>query len=314
MRDYRGKGWTAATSLVVLTALAAFAAVLVSSSSAAPAVAPNNVGEPSISGTPRVGQVLRSTRGTWTGTAPITYNFRWFRCDGRGASDASDCARITNASDNTYVLRQGDAGFRIRSQVVARNADGQDTATSNPTNVVTAAKPVNTTEPSISGTAKVGSTLQANRGQWAGDAPITYTYVWLRCNDKGDNCSEIQGANDPSYEVRDADTGRTIRVRVIARNDRGSTSAISNSDRSRGLESASAAVDRDSSRWRLEGSWRSPRRSNCCLLAQPGDEPHPTDHGSRARHCPWRTARERRVCVHARDTAGRRGSDLADGR
>ena len=70
--------------------------------------------------------------------------------------------------------------------------------------------------------------------------PITYTYVWLRCNDKGDNCSEIQGANDPSYEVRDADTGRTIRVRVIARNDRGSTSAISNPTRSGWLESASA--------------------------------------------------------------------------
>ena len=94
--------------------------------------------------------------------------------------------------------------------------------------MITAARPVNTTEPSISGTARVGSTLEANRGQWAGDAPITYTYVWLRCNDKGDNCSEIQGANDTSYEVRDADTGRTIRVRVIARNDRGSTSAISN--------------------------------------------------------------------------------------
>ena len=227
MRNYRGKLW-AATSLAVLTALAAFAAVLVSSSSAAPAVAPNNVGEPSIS--ERRESVKSCARREVRGPAPtpITYNFRWFRCDGRGAPDASDCARITNASDNTYVLRQGDAGFRIRSQVVASNADGQDTATSNPTNVVTAAKPVNTTEPSISGTAKVGSTLQANRGQWAGDAPITYTYVWLRCNDKGDNCSEIQGANDPSYEVRDADTGRTIRVRVIARNDRGSTSAISN--------------------------------------------------------------------------------------
>ena len=126
------------------------------------------------------------------------------------------------------MLRQADAGFRIRSQVVARNADGQNTATSNPTNVVTAAQPVNTTEPSITGTARVGSTLEANRGQWAGDAPITYTFVWLRCNDKGDNCSEIQGANDTSYEVRDADTGRTLRVRVTARNDRGSTSAISN--------------------------------------------------------------------------------------
>ena len=223
-------------------------------------------------------------------------------------------SRITNASDNTYVLRQADAGFRIRSQVRATNADGQDTATSNPTSVVTAAKPVNTTEPSISGTPKVGNTLQANRGQWAGDAPITYTYVWLRCNDKGDNCSEIQGANDPSYEVRDADTGRTIRVRVIARNDRGSTSAISNPTAVVGSNQPPPPLDRDSSRWRLEGSWRSPRRSDCCLLAQPGDEPHPTDHGSRARHCPRRTARERRICVHARDPASRRGSDLADGR
>ena len=87
---------------------------------------------------------------------------------------------------------------------------------------------MNTTEPSISGTAVVGSVLKANRGQWAGDSPITYSFVWLRCNDKGDNCSEIQGANDPEYEIRDSDTGRTIRVRVIARNDRGSTSAISN--------------------------------------------------------------------------------------
>ena len=205
-----------------------FAAVLSAESGAAPAVAPSNVTEPRITGTPRVGQVLRTSRGAWDGTAPITYEFRWYRCQGRGAADASDCDRISNAADNTYTLRQADGGFRIRSQVIARNAEGQDTATSNPTSIVTSARPVNTTEPSISGTARVGSTLEANRGQWAGDQPITYTYVWLRCNDKGDNCSEIPGANDTSYEVRDADTGRTLRVRVIARNDRGSTSAISN--------------------------------------------------------------------------------------
>ena len=206
----------------------AFAALLATESVAAPAVEPDNVTEPRVSGTARVGQVLRTTRGTWTGTAPITYEFRWYRCQGAGAPDASDCSRISNAGDNTYTLRQGDAGFRIRSQVVARNADGQDTATSNPTAVVTSARPFNTDEPSISGTARVGSTLEANRGEWGGEQPITYTYVWLRCNDKGDNCSEIQGANDTTYEIRDSDTGRTIRVRVIARNDRGSTSAISN--------------------------------------------------------------------------------------
>ena len=205
-----------------------FAGLLSSESVAAPNVAPNNVTEPRVTGTTRVGQVLRSTRGTWTGTEPIEYEFRWYRCDGRGSADASDCNRITNADNASYSLRQADAGFRMRSQVIGRNDDGQDTATSNPTNIVTAAKPVNTTEPSITGTARVGNRLDANRGQWAGDTPITYSYVWLRCNDKGDNCSEIQGANDTSYEVRDSDTGRTIRVRVVARNDRGSTSAISN--------------------------------------------------------------------------------------
>jgi hypothetical protein len=202
--------------------------VWAATSSAAPLAAPQNVGEPSVTGATRVGQVLRTTRGTWTGTGPITYAFRWFRCDGAGAPDASDCGRISNAAANSYTLRQADAGFRIRSQVVASNVDGSAKATSNPTNVVTSPRPTNTKEPSISGTAKVGSTLQANRGEWSGEQPITYTYVWLRCNAQGDNCSEIQGANDTSYEVRDADTGKTIRVRVGARNDRGTTSVISN--------------------------------------------------------------------------------------
>jgi hypothetical protein len=213
----------------VVAALAvAFAATLAGASEAAPAVAPDNIAEPRITGTPRVGQVLRTTRGTWTGTPPIEYEFRWFRCEGAGAPDASNCRRISNASDNTYVLRQADAGFRIRSQVVARNSEGQDTATSNPTAVVTAARPVNTAEPSISGTPAVGNRLQANRGEWAGNQPITYSFQWLRCSPQGDNCSEIPGASDTSYEVQDGDTGRTIRVRVTARNDRGQSSAISN--------------------------------------------------------------------------------------
>jgi hypothetical protein len=205
-----------------------FAVWAAEASTAAPTVAPTNTAEPRVSGTARVGQVLRTTRGTWTGTEPITFKFRWFRCDGPGQPDASDCRRISNAAENTYVLRQADAGLRIRSQVVARNADGSAVATSDPTDVVISARPTNTKEPSISGTAAVGSRLQANRGEWAGDQPITYSFVWLRCSAQGDNCSEIPGANDTDYEVRDADTSRTIRVRVTARNDRGTTSAISN--------------------------------------------------------------------------------------
>jgi hypothetical protein len=207
---------------------AVFAAWAADTSGAATTVAPTNTVEPRITGAPRVGQVLRTSRGTWTGTSPIQYSYRWYRCQGAGAPDASDCDRISNAADNTYELQQADAGFRIRSQVVAENADGSAKGTSNPTGIVTSARPTNTKEPSISGTASVGSTLQANRGEWAGEQPITYSFAWQRCSAQGDNCSEISGATDTAYQVRSADSGHTLRVRVTARNDRGTTSAISN--------------------------------------------------------------------------------------
>ena len=213
---------------LVAALAAAFAATLAGASSAAINVAPDNTAAPRISGTPRVGQVQRANRGTWTGTAPIRYEYGWYRCEGAGAPDASDCTRISNASDNTYVARQGDSGFRLRVQVIGRNADGQDTATSDPTAVITSAGPTNTREPSISGTATVGNTLRANRGEWSGQQPITYSFAWQRCSAQGDNCSEIPGANDTDYEVRDADSGLTLRVRVTARNDRGQNSALSN--------------------------------------------------------------------------------------
>jgi hypothetical protein len=214
-------------SLVALVG-ALFAVTVASESQAASATAPANTGEPSVSGTLRVGQVLRTTRGSWTGTEPITYSYRWYRCPAQSKGDASDCRRISNATNSTYVLRQADAGFKIRSQVTARNADGQASAASNATGFVAAAKPTNTDEPSISGSPVVGTRLQADRGDWIGDQPITYSYLWLRCNAQGDNCSEIPGADDTQYELRDSDVGHRIRVRVTARNDRGTTSAVSN--------------------------------------------------------------------------------------
>ena len=74
--------------------------------------------------------------GDLDGHAAARYEFRWYRCQGEGAPDASDCTRIPNANNGTYILRQADAGFRVRSQVVARNGEGQDTATSSPTGVI----------------------------------------------------------------------------------------------------------------------------------------------------------------------------------
>ncbi len=219
------------TGLAVAVIGALFLAFIPGSPNAAVLVAPSNTGEPRVTGTPRVGQVQRSTRGTWTGTAPLDYIYRWFRCEGRGAADASDCTRIANAPNDTYVVRQADAGFRLRSQVTATNDDGSATATSNPTAVIQpaqSARPVNTALPSISGTPAVGSRLAANRGTWTGEPPIAYAFRWQRCAANGDNCGDIAGASDTEYLVSNADLGRSLRVRVTARNDGGSRSAVSN--------------------------------------------------------------------------------------
>ncbi len=214
--------------VALMTALAMCTLVLPTSDGvAAPATAPTPTAEPRISGTARVGDVLRTTDGTWTGTKPITFQYRWYRCEGAGQGDASDCRRISNAPNNTYTLRDADAGFRIRSQVVARNAEGSGTSTSNPSDVVQSARPTNTSPPTVSGTTVVGSRLTANRGTWIGNAPITYSFKWLRCNSAGEDCAEIARAVDNTYVVAKDDVNRTMRVRVTARNDAGSQSAVS---------------------------------------------------------------------------------------
>jgi hypothetical protein len=87
--------------------------------------------------------------------------------------------------------------------------------------------PLNTTSPSISGTAAVGSVLTASTGTWTGTTPITYSYQWQRCDKAGANCSSISGATASSYKLVSADAGSTLRVVVTAVNSVGSSVATS---------------------------------------------------------------------------------------
>src|SRR5262245_18875876 len=89
------------------------------------------------------------------------------------------------------------------------------------------AAPRNTSPPTISGSANVGSQLTANKGQWSGTDPITYRYQWVRCDENGGSCSNIGGANDDKYTLKNPDADNTIRVRVVATNADGSASATS---------------------------------------------------------------------------------------
>jgi len=87
---------------------------------------------PTIDGTTQVGSNLTATRGTWTGTDPITFTYQWRRCNAGGNA----CVNIAGATGQTYLLRPGDAGHRLRVRVTGRNADGSNQATSAATAVI----------------------------------------------------------------------------------------------------------------------------------------------------------------------------------
>ena len=56
---------------------------------------------------------------------------------------------------------------------------------------------------------------------------MTFGFRWIRCDAQGNQCGDISGATNNEYVVQSADLGRTLRVRVTARNDVGTRSATS---------------------------------------------------------------------------------------
>ena len=74
--------------------------------------------------------------------------------------------------------------------------------------------PVDTSPPTISGTAIEGATLRAGNGAWT-NAPTAYAYQWQRC---AATCTAVPGATTSAYALGPADFGDAIRVSVTARN------------------------------------------------------------------------------------------------
>jgi hypothetical protein len=209
-------------TLVPAATLAALLAV--SSASGRSQAAPTNTKEPTISGVPLVGNTLTANRGTWKGKGPMNFAFRWGRCD----TNAANCLGISGATQKTYQLTNADVGHTIRVRVIAKNPDGQTTADSNATSIVStqSGAPANSKAPAISGSAIVGSTLSANVGTWVGNTPITYAYKWQRCDSAGNACKDLQ-ASGASYSVVKGDLGKTLRVKVTAKNSVGKSTAFS---------------------------------------------------------------------------------------
>jgi hypothetical protein len=124
---FAGGVFGAGVGAVVVSALAIFATAGVAARTAKPV----NSSPPTIAGTAQEGKTLTGARGTWDNT-PTDYNYFWRRCGAGGGS----CSNISGAHALTYTLKAVDVDKTLRFRVVAKNADGQATADSAPTDVI----------------------------------------------------------------------------------------------------------------------------------------------------------------------------------
>jgi RHS repeat-associated protein len=143
----------------------------------------------------------------------------------RGEAQRHCKTNISGATGPTYSLTAADVESELRVVVTATNADGQASATSVRTPVVTPVAPANTEPPVITGEAKDGSILTASNGVWSG-SHLTYSYQWQSCNEEA-TCENIVGAEGSSYQIAHEDVGQRLQVVVTAENSSGTASATS---------------------------------------------------------------------------------------
>jgi hypothetical protein len=164
---------------------------------------------PTITGTPVAGHTLTCNKGSWSGSVPQTYAYRWLR----------NGVAITGATSANHLVGAADVGRQLRCRVTATNSAGSAIATSSAVTIKT--PPKNTMAPEITGTPKVGKTLSCSNGTWTGSTPITYTRQWLR------NGSPIAGATGAGYVTKVADKGKSLSCRVTAKNVAGQATKVS---------------------------------------------------------------------------------------
>ena len=186
-------------------------------------LAPSNTVLPVVSGTVEQGQLLSVNSGTWEGTPPFAYTYKWNACNSAGEK----CKAISGATSSSYRVASAQVGGTLRAAVTAENEAGSKSANSEPTVVATEGPPVNLTLPAVSGTAEEGQTLHTSKGTWAGTEPYSFTYQWELCNSAGESCTGIAGATSSNYSLTANDVGDTLRAVLTAKNSVGSTSATS---------------------------------------------------------------------------------------
>jgi hypothetical protein len=75
---------------------------------------------------------------------------------------------------------------------------------------------INTAEPFITGSVRVGKTLTANEGTWTGTPTIEYEYQWYRCQP---GCGKVAGATEKTFVIPAGSIGARWKVEVTGKND-----------------------------------------------------------------------------------------------
>jgi hypothetical protein len=143
---------------------------------------------------------------TLTSTAPIfdpadaTLSYQWLR----------NGATIYNATEPTYTLTAQDFAMGISLRVTAKRSGFDETTTvSNVVGATAGGALQATTQPTISGTPRSGSSLTVATGAWSQPSP-TFKYQWLRTG------APIAGATSAYYTLTPADAGKDVSVTVLA--------------------------------------------------------------------------------------------------
>ncbi|MFT3942419.1 MAG: hypothetical protein QM705_01145 [Ancrocorticia sp.] len=149
---------------------------------------------PTISGNAKVGEKLTASPGKWSSGTKFAY--QWY----------ASGKKIKGATGSTFVVTTDQLGERITVKVTGSKSGYVTVSKTSAKTAVVAKGTLTAATPTISGTAKVGSTLTAAPGKWS--SGTKFTYQWLA------DGKAIKNATTSSHTVKSADIGKAISVKV----------------------------------------------------------------------------------------------------
>ena len=173
-------------------------------------------GEPTISGTPQVGQRLTADTSAISdadGLNNVSYNYQWL----------ADDANIQHATGSSHTLTDSDEGQTIKVTVSFTDDRGNAESLTSEATAAVDPRPNHsaTGAPSIQGILQDGQQLTADTVGIAdadGLDDATLSYQWIRVSDG--NAADIASATGSTYTLTD-DVGNGIRLKVSFTDDQG---------------------------------------------------------------------------------------------